>query len=47
MCDKKCATKDHEGSLTLVIIDTDHQLTLSLMFTSTPGVERRCSTQVV
>ena len=41
MCDKKCATMDHEGPS---IIYIDHQLTASLMFTSIPGVERRRST---
>ena len=44
MCDKKCETMDHEGPSMSVI---DHQLTLPLMFTSIPGVERRCSIQVV
>ena len=46
-CDKKCATMDHEGPSMSVIIYIDHQLTLSLMFTSIPEVERRHSTQVV
>ena len=45
--DKKCATMDHEGPSMSVIIYSDHQLTLFLMFTSIPGVERRRSTQVV
>ena len=43
-CDKKCATM---GPSMSVIIYIDHQLTSSLTFTSIPGVERRCSTQVV
>ena len=37
MCDKKCATMDHEGPSMSVI---DHQLTQPLKFTSIPGVER-------
>ena len=47
VCDKKCATMDHEGPSISVIIYIDHQLTLSLMFTSISEVERRRSTQVV
>ena len=47
MCDKKCATMDHEGPSMSVINYIDHQLTLSLMFTSIPVVDRRRSTQVV
>ena len=47
VCDKKCATMDHEGPSMSVIIYIDHQLTLPLMFISIPGVERRRSTQVV
>ena len=47
VCDKKCATMDHEGPSMSVIIYIDHQLTLPLMFTSIPGVEIRRSTQVV
>ena len=45
--DKKCATMDHEGPSMSVIIYIDHQLTQLLTFTSIPGVERRCSTQVI
>ena len=33
MCDKKCATMDHEGPSMSVIIYIDHQLTSPLMFT--------------
>ena len=47
VCDKKCATMDHESPSISFIIYNDHQLTSSLMFTSIPGVERRSSTQVV
>ena len=47
VCDKKCATMDHEGPSMSVIIYIDHQLTQPLMFTSIPGEERRRSTQVV
>ena len=47
VCDKKCATMDHEGPSMSVIIYIDHKITSPLMFTSIPGVERRRSTQVV
>ena len=47
VCDKKSATMDHEGPSMSVIIYIDHQLTQPVKFTSIPGVERRCSTQVV
>ena len=49
VCNMKRAIMDHEGEgpSMSVIIFINRQLTLSLMFTSTPGVERRCSTQVV
>ena len=48
VCARKCATMGHEGPSMSVIIYIDHQLTSpSLMFPSIPGVERRCSTQVV
>ena len=47
MCDMKCATMDHEGPSMSVIIYIDHQLTLPLMFTSIPVVERIRSTPVV
>ena len=48
LCGKKCTTMGREGPSMSGIIYNDHELTLPpLMFTSIPGVERRCSTQVV